>query len=270
MQNNNENKNLLSIGEASEYLGISIDTLRRWERKKRIDPLRSPGGHRYYSKEDLDNLFGKRYVRDEPTHRSKGLSMADVTNGSKRESSINNLTEKTDEKKLDETKEPEELVNKQEISTISEAWPNKLVSFEESYISTQYSETYNPEPTSNNSGLLDRPIREIRVPEINRLKIIQEIQKEEVLLTPQEAYIRQQNVSILTPYPAPEKNPVLSPLPVPQPTNQNTNVQNSSSLDFLFKRKTLIYISLLIGVALLSLGWYYLWASSQQILSPVP
>jgi len=61
----------LSIGEASEYLGVSIDTLRRWEKKGRINPLRSPGGHRYYTQTDLDNLFNKKYTRDEPTIRRK-------------------------------------------------------------------------------------------------------------------------------------------------------------------------------------------------------
>jgi excisionase family DNA binding protein len=61
----------LSIGEASEYLGVSIDTLRRWEKKGRIEPLRSPGGHRYYTQTDLDNLFNKKYTRDEPTIRRK-------------------------------------------------------------------------------------------------------------------------------------------------------------------------------------------------------
>jgi len=30
----------LSIGEASEYLGVSIDTLRRWEKKGKIEPMR--------------------------------------------------------------------------------------------------------------------------------------------------------------------------------------------------------------------------------------
>ncbi len=61
-----DKKNYLTIGEASEYLGVSIDTLRRWEKKGRITPYRSPGGHRYYEKEELDSLFGKRYTRDEP------------------------------------------------------------------------------------------------------------------------------------------------------------------------------------------------------------
>lgn len=53
----------LSIGEASEYLGVSIDTLRRWEKKGKIEPMRSPGGHRYFNKKDLDELFGRKYER---------------------------------------------------------------------------------------------------------------------------------------------------------------------------------------------------------------
>lgn len=67
--NDDTKPGLLNIGTASEYLGISIDTLRRWEKKGRIKPLRSPGGHRYYSKAELDDLFGKRYSRDEETIR---------------------------------------------------------------------------------------------------------------------------------------------------------------------------------------------------------
>ncbi len=57
---------LLSIGESAEYLGISIDTLRRWEAKGAISAYRSPGKHRYFAKNDLDNLFGKKYVRVSP------------------------------------------------------------------------------------------------------------------------------------------------------------------------------------------------------------
>jgi excisionase family DNA binding protein len=70
-----------SIGEASEYLSVSIDTLRRWEKKGRISALRSPGGHRYFLKKDLDDLFGKKYTRDEPTiRRSKDPDTFTVKN----------------------------------------------------------------------------------------------------------------------------------------------------------------------------------------------
>ena len=53
----------LTIGESSEYLGVSIDTLRRWEKKGVITTVRSPGGHRYFFKKDLDKLFGQKYTR---------------------------------------------------------------------------------------------------------------------------------------------------------------------------------------------------------------
>lgn len=65
MQNSLSSKDILSIGEASEYLGISIDTLRRWEKRGRIVAYRSPGGHRYFKRNELDDLFGMRYTRDE-------------------------------------------------------------------------------------------------------------------------------------------------------------------------------------------------------------
>lgn len=65
MQNYLREKEILSIGEASEYLGISIDTLRRWEKRDRITAHRSPGGHRYFKRAELDSLFGLKYTRDE-------------------------------------------------------------------------------------------------------------------------------------------------------------------------------------------------------------
>jgi len=71
MQDKNENEELLSIGEASEFLGVSIDTLRRWEKKGRVEAYRSPGDHRYFKKETLKSLFGRKYTRDEETERRK-------------------------------------------------------------------------------------------------------------------------------------------------------------------------------------------------------
>ena len=44
---------MLSIKEASEFLGVSIDTLRRWERAGKITAFRTEGGHRRYEKKDL-------------------------------------------------------------------------------------------------------------------------------------------------------------------------------------------------------------------------
>ncbi|MEK7664877.1 MAG: helix-turn-helix domain-containing protein [Patescibacteria group bacterium] len=48
-------KNLITIGEAAELLGVSIMTLRRWDESGRLFSVRDkPGGHRHYRKEDID------------------------------------------------------------------------------------------------------------------------------------------------------------------------------------------------------------------------
>ena len=47
---------MLSIKEASEFLGVSMDTLRRWERAGKIQSIRTKGGHRRYEKKELIKL----------------------------------------------------------------------------------------------------------------------------------------------------------------------------------------------------------------------
>ncbi len=48
----------LTISEAAKQLGISIDTLRRWDKSGKLPAKKSVGGHRYYSQTDLE-LFKK-------------------------------------------------------------------------------------------------------------------------------------------------------------------------------------------------------------------
>ncbi|NCQ93999.1 MAG: IS607 family transposase [Microcystis wesenbergii Mw_QC_S_20081001_S30D] len=45
--------NLITIREASDLLGVSIKTLRRWEQQGKITSIRTPGGHRRYRREYL-------------------------------------------------------------------------------------------------------------------------------------------------------------------------------------------------------------------------
>ena len=53
------NSNLLTIGQTSKLLGVSIDTLRRWDKSGKFSSVRiSTGGNRYYRKSDVD-LFIK-------------------------------------------------------------------------------------------------------------------------------------------------------------------------------------------------------------------
>ncbi len=55
MINLSMDKELLNIREAAKFLGISIDTLRRWDKSGRLVATRKEGGtHRHYAKEDLD------------------------------------------------------------------------------------------------------------------------------------------------------------------------------------------------------------------------
>lgn len=47
---------LVKIGEASQLIGVSIDTLRRWEKKGWLKAVKTPGGTRLYDKEQLIKL----------------------------------------------------------------------------------------------------------------------------------------------------------------------------------------------------------------------
>lgn len=50
-------QSLLTIGQAAKILGVSIDTLRRWDANGKLRPVRlDPSGHRYYRKEDIEIL----------------------------------------------------------------------------------------------------------------------------------------------------------------------------------------------------------------------
>lgn len=51
-------KQLVSIGKASELLGVHIDTLRRWETLGKIIPIYTPGGHRRYKLSEIEEANG--------------------------------------------------------------------------------------------------------------------------------------------------------------------------------------------------------------------
>lgn len=49
---------LISIGNAAKLLGVSIDTLRRWDAAGRLQSIRSgPRGHRYYRQSDIEQYL---------------------------------------------------------------------------------------------------------------------------------------------------------------------------------------------------------------------
>ena len=80
--NSPQDQKKYSIGEAAKFLSVSIDTLRRWEKAGKIRTLRSPGGHRYFIKSDLEGAFGQRYSRathsQEETSKPTQLPQSDI------------------------------------------------------------------------------------------------------------------------------------------------------------------------------------------------
>jgi excisionase family DNA binding protein len=49
-------RNLLTAGEAAEYLGVHIKTVRAWADKGWLASVRWPNGWRYFRREDLDEM----------------------------------------------------------------------------------------------------------------------------------------------------------------------------------------------------------------------
>jgi molybdopterin-binding protein len=56
----------LRVGQAAELLGISVDTLRRWEADGRLRVRRSPGGQRLVNLADVRRLKAARRKPDRP------------------------------------------------------------------------------------------------------------------------------------------------------------------------------------------------------------
>jgi MerR family transcriptional regulator/heat shock protein HspR len=66
-------KVIYSIGEAAALLGISVPTLRMYEREGLLLPIRKPSGHRLYSPDDLERV---RCIRE--TIAQKKISIAGI------------------------------------------------------------------------------------------------------------------------------------------------------------------------------------------------
>jgi len=52
-------KKYLSIGKTAEILGVTITTLRRWDKNGRLKSTKMPSGHRRYSVEQIDSVVQK-------------------------------------------------------------------------------------------------------------------------------------------------------------------------------------------------------------------
>ncbi len=52
-----ENRKLLTIQNLKDIYGISRGTILNWEKQKLINPIKTPGGHRRYLKDDIEKLL---------------------------------------------------------------------------------------------------------------------------------------------------------------------------------------------------------------------
>jgi DNA (cytosine-5)-methyltransferase 1 len=66
-------KKLLAVAEAAEHLGVSVDTIKRWEKKGLIRSRRSELNHRLFSFEELERLH-KKYSGKHSENKFKVLS----------------------------------------------------------------------------------------------------------------------------------------------------------------------------------------------------
>ena len=53
---------LLKITEAAKVMGVSVSSLRRWEKEGKISSVRTPGGHRRYRISDIEKFQRGEYV----------------------------------------------------------------------------------------------------------------------------------------------------------------------------------------------------------------
>ena len=56
---------MLTIGQAARLLGVSVDTLRKWELKNKVTSIRTEKGHRRYSQFQIDELRKKQMTSAE-------------------------------------------------------------------------------------------------------------------------------------------------------------------------------------------------------------
>ena len=56
------NEYILTTGKAAAFLGITIKTLQNWDNAGVLPARRTPGGRRYYLREELEERFMARPV----------------------------------------------------------------------------------------------------------------------------------------------------------------------------------------------------------------
>lgn len=58
-------KKLIAIGETAKKLGVSLDTLRRWDATGKFPSIRKLKGHRYYNLTDIDKFIASKHIKEQ-------------------------------------------------------------------------------------------------------------------------------------------------------------------------------------------------------------
>lgn len=69
-------ENLIRISEAANYLGVSIDTIRRWDRSGVLHSLRPDGKNRYFYLTELERIKFSQQLTISQVAQKLGVSMA--------------------------------------------------------------------------------------------------------------------------------------------------------------------------------------------------
>lgn len=72
---------LLTVKQAAEFLGISRNTLYRYENRGYLTPLRTPTGHRRYRRSQLEEFLHSMEVRKDGAAQIPASQSADSTLG---------------------------------------------------------------------------------------------------------------------------------------------------------------------------------------------
>jgi excisionase family DNA binding protein len=73
-QLNDPDDELLTPREVAELFGVRTTTIARWARDGRLDPIRTPGGHRRYSRASVRAVLAAEDTGPEPTPEEKRMA----------------------------------------------------------------------------------------------------------------------------------------------------------------------------------------------------
>jgi excisionase family DNA binding protein len=80
LKNTSDNKTLLTSGEVAKYLGVHINTVRRWEQKGILKSYRvDPKGYRWFRREDIE-VFINKIGKDFQVKTEKSSKFREILN----------------------------------------------------------------------------------------------------------------------------------------------------------------------------------------------